>query len=86
MGGSGVRGHPWLYSKFKVSLSYLRPCLKKRTTTRNKQTKLRVLKKLIVVISVTAFTDLWEHSVVLNSPVLVVGIFNLSIQLYSVSY
>ena len=28
-GGSEVQGYPWLHSEFKVSLSYMRTCLKK---------------------------------------------------------
>jgi hypothetical protein len=36
-GGSGAQGYLWLLSKFKSSLSYMRPCAKKQTKQNKNQ-------------------------------------------------
>jgi hypothetical protein len=33
MGGSEVQSLPWLHSKFKASLGYMKPCFKKTKQT-----------------------------------------------------
>lgn len=43
-GGSKILSHPQLYSEFKVSLSYMRSCIRKIKRRKNKEKKQRLIK------------------------------------------